>query len=133
MSTGNLGVKIIKTISASLIGMSLKNIIRLKILLMYIPFLWQKTENAAFNKKADYYLSSTFYTQNKVARSFDEVKYNSGAAIVLKTKDNRVKMRLRNLFERADWTKYSSLATNSCYHIGKSHIYNLLFDNGFKE
>ncbi|MDR1847365.1 MAG: hypothetical protein LBR17_04535 [Bacteroidales bacterium] len=30
-----------------------------------------------------------------------------------------------------DWTKYASLATNSCYHIGKSNIFLVLKDNSF--
>jgi hypothetical protein len=84
-----------------------------------------------FNKRADYYLASTFYSFNKVVKTFDEVKYKSGIAIVLKTKNSADREKIKMLLETADWTRYSSLATNSCYHIGKSHIYNLLLDNGF--
>ena len=39
------------------------------------------------------------------------------------------KNKLDEIFTTADWFKYSSLATNGCRHIGKSHIYKLLQDN----
>lgn len=79
-----------------------------------------------FDKKADWYLSSTFYKNNSVAESFDEVNYKSGIAIIYTTQDQEIINRLNDIFTNADWTKYASLATNGCYHIGKSHIFQLL-------
>lgn len=81
-----------------------------------------------FDKKADWYLSSTFYKNNSVVKSFDEVNYKSGIAIIYTTQDREIINRLNDIFTNADWTKYASLATNGCYHIGKSHIFQLLKD-----
>ena len=82
-----------------------------------------------FNKKANFYLSSTFFKENSVVKEFSEVKYKSGVAIVYN--ENANKKELDKLFLNADWKKYSSLATNGCRHIGKSHIFQLLKDEGF--
>ncbi len=86
-----------------------------------------------FEKKADFYISSTFFKSNKVVESFDKVKYSSGLAIIITTKDKLLKQKIKTVLKNADWNKYSSLATNSCRHIGMSHIYQLLLDNGIKE
>lgn len=85
-----------------------------------------------FNKKANYYLSSTFFKDNNVVKDFDSVKYKSGIAIIYTTQNGRTIKKLDALFKTADWNKYSSIATNGCRHIGKSHIYKLLEDKGFK-
>lgn len=82
-----------------------------------------------FNKKADFYLSSTFFKENFVVEDFSQVKYKSGVAIIYN--ENAPKDKLDKLFKNADWIKYSSLATNGCRHIGKSHIFRLLKDKGF--
>ena len=82
-----------------------------------------------FDKKADFYLSSTFFKENAVVKDFSQVKYKSGVAIIYN--QNAPKSRLDELFLRANWHKYSSLATNGCRHIGKSHIFQLLVDEGF--
>ncbi len=82
-----------------------------------------------FNKKANFYLSSTFFKQNMVVSEFENVKYKNGIAIIYN--ENAPKKKLDELFLRADWLKYSSLATNGCRHIGKSHIFKLLEDEGF--
>ena len=82
-----------------------------------------------FEQKADFYISSTFHTNVSIVKSFDEVKYKSGVAIVFTTKDENVKNSIKTLLETTDWTKYASLATNSCYHIGKSNIFEVLKDN----
>lgn len=82
-----------------------------------------------FNKKANFYLSSTFFKEVGVVSEFSQVKYKSGIAIIYNEKAD--KSRLDKLFLKADWTKYSSLATNGCRHIGKSHIFKLLRDEGF--
>ena len=82
-----------------------------------------------FNKKADFYLSSTFFKENAVVKDFSQVKYKSGVAIIYN--DNAPKEKLNELFLNADWIKYSSLATNGCRHIGKSHIFKLLQEAGF--
>lgn len=82
-----------------------------------------------FDKKANFYLSSTFFKENAVVKDFSQVKYKSGVAIIYN--DNAPKEKLNELFLNADWTKYSSLATNGCRHIGKSHIFQLLAESGF--
>ena len=85
-----------------------------------------------FNKKANYYLSSTFFKENNVVKDFDLVKYKSGIAIIYTTQNIGMIKKLDALFKTADWNKYSSIATNGCRHIGKSHIYKLLEDKGFE-
>ena len=82
-----------------------------------------------FNKKANFYLSSTFFKENAVVDSFEKVKYKSGIAIIYN--DLSRKNELDALFKSADWLCYSTKATNGCYHIGKSHIFQLLADKGF--
>ena len=82
-----------------------------------------------FHKKADFYLSSTFFKENAVVDSFEKVKYKSGIAIIYN--DLSRKNELDALFKSADWLCYSTKATNGCYHIGKSHIFQLLADKGF--
>lgn len=82
-----------------------------------------------FNKKANFYLSSTFFKENAVVDSFEKVKYKSGIAIIYN--DLSRKNELDALFKSADWLCYSTKATNGCYHIGKSHIFQLLTDKGF--
>ncbi len=86
-----------------------------------------------FNKKADFYLSSTFFKENRVVDSFDQVKYKSCIAIIYTTEDKSLKNQLNALFLNADWFTYSTQATNGCYHIGKSHIFQLLADGGYNE
>lgn len=81
-----------------------------------------------YEKKADYYIASTFFKSNKVVYDFKYVKYKSGVAIILKTNDNLLRQRIDEALRNADWKKYSSKATNGCYHIGRSHIYDLLKD-----
>lgn len=82
-----------------------------------------------FNKKANFYLSSTFFKENAVVKDFYQVKYKSGIAIIYN--ENAPKKQLDELFLNANWIKYSSLATNGCRHIGKSHIFQLLAESGF--
>lgn len=82
-----------------------------------------------FDKKANFYLSSTFFKENAVVKDFSQVKYKSGVAIIYN--DNAPKEKLNELFLNADWIRYSSLATNGCRHIGKSHIFQLLAESGF--
>lgn len=86
-----------------------------------------------FDKKADYYISSTYYKSNKVVKTFEEVKYKSGIAIIIKTQNTEERKALQNIFESTNWNNYSSLATNGCRHIGKSHIFKLLSDKGIKK
>ena len=82
-----------------------------------------------FDEKADFYISSTFHNFNSVVNSFEEVKYKSGIAIVLTTNDALKKEKIKNILKNVDWSKYGSLATNSCYHLGKSNIFNVIHDN----
>lgn len=81
-----------------------------------------------YNKKANWYISSTFFKDNHVVDSFDNVKYKSGLAFIYTTKDKKLIKQLDEIFKNTDWNKYSSIATNGCHHIGKSHIFNLLKD-----
>ncbi|KAA6226053.1 SAM-dependent methyltransferase [Campylobacter sp. LR196d] len=82
-----------------------------------------------FNKKANFYLSSTFFKENAVVSDFSQVKYKSGIAIIYQNQN--LKNKLDKFFLNANWLKYSSLATNGCRHIGKSHIFKLLQDENF--
>lgn len=82
-----------------------------------------------YDEKADYYLSSTFHTNITIVDTFEEVKYKSGVAILLTTQDEMVRNKIKALLLNVDWTKYGSLATNSCYHIGKSNIFDVFRDN----
>lgn len=81
-----------------------------------------------FEQKANWYLSSTFFKQNKVVDTFDKVNYKSGIAIVYNTKNKEMIKILDSILQNANWQEYASLATNGCYHIGKSNIYQLLKD-----
>lgn len=82
-----------------------------------------------FEQKADFYISSTFYKNISIVDTFKEVKYKSGIAVVITNKDPNIKSRIFELFKGVDWKKYGSHATNSCYHIGKSHIFQVIQDN----
>jgi hypothetical protein len=82
-----------------------------------------------YDEKADFYISSTFHTKISVVDTFDKVKYKSGLAIVLTTEDIIIREKIETLLKNVDWKKYGSLATNSCYHIGKSNIFDVMQDN----
>lgn len=84
-----------------------------------------------FDKKANHYLSSSFFKENSVVPSFDQVKYKSGVAIIYTTQCKKEQKKLDSIFKSANWLQYSSLATNGCRHIGKSHIFQLLADKGY--
>jgi hypothetical protein len=82
-----------------------------------------------FEEKADFYISSTFHDKISIVYSFEEVKYKSGVAVVFTTENNGIKQKIKDIFENTNWKDYGSLATNSCYHLGKSNIYQVLKDN----
>lgn len=82
-----------------------------------------------YDEKADFYITSTFYNNTSIVYNFDEVKYKSGVALVFATKDDEIKEKIMNVFRNTDWKQYGTLATNSCYHIGKSNIFQVLQDN----
>ena len=82
-----------------------------------------------FEEKADFYISSTFHDKISIVDTFDKVKYKSGVAVILTTEDENLRGKIINLFNEVDWKKYGSLATNSCYHIGKSNIFQVIQDN----
>lgn len=82
-----------------------------------------------FEKKADFYIASTFHKETSVVYDFEKVKYKSGVAMVFTTENEKIKTQIKNIFEKTDWTKYASLATNSCYHIGKSNIFKVIQDH----
>lgn len=81
-----------------------------------------------FEEKADFYLSSTFFDNIEPVYSFDEVKYKSGIAIIMTTQNQVIRDRIANIITTADWKEYATLATNSCYHLGKSNVFQLLND-----
>ncbi|EMH41379.1 hypothetical protein HMPREF1431_01633 [Helicobacter pylori GAMchJs106B] len=81
------------------------------------------------HQKASFYISSTFYKSTQIVENFEEVKYQSGIAVVFTSADKVLNAKLKKLFKEIDWTKYASLATNSCYHLGKSHIFQALHDH----
>lgn len=81
-----------------------------------------------FEEKADFYLSSTFFDNIEPVYSFDEVKYKSGIAIIMTTQNQEIRDRIANIITTADWKEYATLATNSCYHLGKSNVFQLLND-----
>jgi len=82
-----------------------------------------------FEQKADFYISSTFHDTISIVYDFEDVKYKSGVAVVFTTDDEKIKNVIKNILETVDWKKYASLATNSCYHIGKSNIFQVLHDH----
>lgn len=79
-----------------------------------------------YDKQPDWYLSSSFYKDNHVVKDFSQVKYKSGIAIIYTTKDKKLRKHLNNLFLNTDWEKHSNVATNGCYHVGKSNIFELI-------
>lgn len=81
-----------------------------------------------FEEKADFYLSSTFFDNIEPVYSFDDVKYKSGIAIIMTTQNQEIRDRIANIITTADWRVYATLATNSCYHLGKSNVFQLLND-----
>ncbi len=82
-----------------------------------------------YDEKADFYISSTFYDKVFIVYDFGEVKYKSGVAVIFTTKNQELKGKIIKIFENTDWKNYASLATNSCYHIGKSNIFQVLQAN----
>jgi hypothetical protein len=103
-----------------------------EILKVYTVSLAKKRECGKrwiYDERADFYISSTFHHNSKIVYTFDEVKYKSGIAVVFTTTDLELKNKIISLFEEIDWSKYGSLATNSCYHLGKSNIFQVLQDN----
>ena len=82
-----------------------------------------------FEEKADFYISSTFHDKVSIVDDFNKVKYQSGVAVIFTTQDEAIRKRVLQIFQDVDWKKYATLATNSCYHIGKSNIYQILQDN----
>lgn len=82
-----------------------------------------------FDEKADFYLSSTFFDNIEPVYSFDKVKYKSGIAIIMVTQNPEIRQKITNIITTANWKKYATLATNSCYHLGKSNVFQLLKDN----
>lgn len=82
-----------------------------------------------FDEKANFYISSTFFNKVSIVSSFEEVKYKSGIAIIFLTSNELLRQKIKDVLHNADWRRYATPATNSCYHIGKSNIFQLLKDN----
>jgi len=62
-----------------------------------------------YDEKADFYISSTFFKENRTHKSFEYVNYKSGIAVVIKTNDKNLRNKLSNILENANWKKYSTL------------------------
>lgn len=82
-----------------------------------------------YEEKVDFYVSSTYYKNTEIVYKFDDVKYKSGIAIVLENNNKNIRERILKVFQNVDWTRYANKATNSCFHIGKSNIYEIVKDN----
>lgn len=76
-------------------------------------------------KDCKIFLQRTFYTEPPcIVDSFSKVKYCCGYGFIIK-KD---KEKILNLLKKADWVKYSNLATHNCRHISMYHIKQFLLD-----
>ena len=82
-----------------------------------------------YDEKADFYISSTFYNDTEIVYNFKDVKYKSGIAIVFQTNDKEIQNEILHILQNVDWKKYANRATNSCFHLGKSNIYQVINDN----
>ena len=82
-----------------------------------------------YDEKADFYISSTFYGNTTIVETFEQVKYKSGIAVVITTEDPSIRKKILKIFKQTDWSKYGNIATNNCYHIGKSNIFTVINDN----
>jgi len=79
-------------------------------------------------KDTDCFIASTFYRNDiQIVKTFNEVRYGSGYGIIIK-KD---KIKIKSLLKNANWSKYSSDATNHCKHIRMSIIRKVLGEAGF--
>ena len=47
---------------------------------------------------------------------------------MITNENESIKNKIIKLFKNVDWKKYGSLATNSCYHLGKSNIFQVMQD-----
>lgn len=82
-----------------------------------------------YDEKADFYISSTFYNNTEIVYNFRDVKYKSGIAIVFQTDNKEMQEKILDIFKKVNWQKYANKATNSCFHLGKSNIYQVINDN----
>lgn len=71
-----------------------------------------------------FFIPSTFYSEVKICKKFEDVKYGSGYGLIVRNNKDLIESYLNNV----DWNKYSTRATNHCRHIGKSHIVKALID-----
>lgn len=78
-------------------------------------------------KECNIFLQRTFFgTPPTLVSDFSQVKYSCGYGIIIK-KNRR---KIISLLKKADWVKYSNLATHNCRHISMYHIKQYLLDNG---
>lgn len=76
-------------------------------------------------KDCKIFLQRTFYTEPpKLVNDFSKVRYSCGYGFIIK-KDKKA---IKELFNSADWVKYSNLATHNCRHISMCHIKQFLLD-----
>ena len=76
----------------------------------------------------DCFIASTYYGDDiGIVPTFEQVNYGSGYGLVIKQQKQAVLAALA----KADWSRHSSLATNSCRHIRMFHIREALGQAGF--
>ena len=76
----------------------------------------------------DCFIDSTFFPNKppKPVSRFDDVRYGSGYGVIVKKRRREVMAALRS----ADWSRFSSQATNSCRHVRMQHIRQALTSVG---
>lgn len=77
------------------------------------------------------FVASSFYSNRPAVtvHSFDDVSYGSGYGVIPLRQYSDVIAAL----DEADWLKHSSRATNSCRHIRKEHIRDVLIEAGLSD
>ena len=81
---------------------------------------------AEYMKNGDLFLQRTYFSNPpKLVKTFAEVKYGCGYAIVIK----KEKRKILSLLKSIDWNRYSNLAVHNARHISMYHIRQALLDN----
>ena len=78
--------------------------------------------------EADWILQRTFYGDPpKLVKKFDDVKYDCGYGIILKSNKKEIEKTLLT----TNWSEYSNLAAHNCRHISMYHIKQAVIDAGY--
>lgn len=78
--------------------------------------------------EADWMLQRTFYGDPpKLVKKFEDVKYDCGYGIILKSNKEEIEKILLNI----NWIEYSNLAAHNCRHISMYHIKQAVIDAGY--